>query len=231
MAELWAVLVPLLITDVLNPVLFAFLVYAAGSRQPVANSAALLAGHTLAYFGAGLVLALGFDSIADRLENPRNIDYVIGLVVGCLLLLVALRSRNQAPRRPVEAGARLTPAKALGIGAIVNFVGIPFALPYFAAVDQILKADLDATGALAVLAGYNLLYALPFVIVPVAIAVYGEKSGPLLQRVNDALEKISGYLMPVLLAAVRMALLIDDLRRDLGVEQLVVALMRDQGRQ
>ena len=209
MAELWAVLVPLLITDVLNPVLFAFLVYAAGSRKPVANSAALLAGHTLAYFSAGFFLALGFESLADRLENPRDVDYVIGLIVGFLLLMVALRSRNQSTRKPVEGSAELTPLKALGIGAIVNFVGIPFALPYFAAVDQILKADLDATGAIAVLVGYNLLYALPFAIVPVATAVYREKSGPLLQRVNEAMEKISGYLMPVLLAAVGIALVID----------------------
>jgi len=36
----------------------------------------------------------------------------------------------------------LTPVKAFGLGAVINFVGIPFALPYFAALNQILKADL-----------------------------------------------------------------------------------------
>ena len=209
MAELWAVLVAILVTDVLNPVLFAFLVFAAGSEKPVVNSSAVLFGHTLAYFFAGLILALGFDRIADRLSNPHQVDYVIGLIVGLLLLWVALRSRSQDAKQPAEADADLTPVKATGIGAVINFVGIPFALPYFAAIDQILKADLTATGAMVTLLGYNLLYALPFAIVPVITAVYRERSRPLLQRINAFLQRISNYLMPVLLAAVGMALLID----------------------
>jgi len=42
MAELWASLLPILLADVLNPVLFAFMVYAAGTQQP-------LAAYNLAY--------------------------------------------------------------------------------------------------------------------------------------------------------------------------------------
>ena len=61
--ELWAVLLPILLTDVVNPVLFAFMVFAAGSVRPVTNSASMLLGHTLAYFGAGIVLALLVDAV------------------------------------------------------------------------------------------------------------------------------------------------------------------------
>ena len=50
MTELLAVIAPFLLIDALNPVLFAMLIYAAGSARPIANSSAMLLGHTLAYF-------------------------------------------------------------------------------------------------------------------------------------------------------------------------------------
>ena len=209
MFEVWPVLIPILLTDVVNPVLFAFLVYAAGTNRPVVNSSSMLLGHALAYFGAGLVIGLGYDSIVERLANPRDVDYIIGFVVGILLLWVAVRSRKQADGQKAEYSGELTPLSALGTGAIVNFVGIPFALPYFAALDQMLKADLTSMQVLVTLIAYNLLYALPFAIVPVMSALYGEQSRELLQRINASLDRVSRYLMPVLLAAVGVALIAD----------------------
>ena len=164
MTEIWTVLVPILIADLINPVLFAAMVYAAGTKYAVANSSAILLGHTFAYFIAGLILALGLEQISDRLANPQFIDYIIGLLIGILLIGVAFRAPKKATRRRTDDGGELTPVKALGLGAIVNFLGIPFALPYFAALDQILKADLSANHTLIVLVAYNLIYALPFMI-------------------------------------------------------------------
>jgi len=71
MFELWMTLIPILIADVVNPVLFAFLVYAAGTNRPVVNSCAVLLGHTLAYFGAGVVIAIGIEQISEHLSNPQ----------------------------------------------------------------------------------------------------------------------------------------------------------------
>ena len=209
MTEIWAVLVPILLADIVNPVLFAFLVYAAGTGRPVLNSSLVLLGHTVAYFSAGLVLALGYDSIVERLMNPRHMDFVIGFVIGVLLLWVAVRSRSQPGAKETQYSGELTPASAFGTGAVVNFVGMPFALPYFAALDQVLKSDLTAMQALGMLVVYNLLYALPFAIVPVLTSIYGEKSRQLLQRINAVLERASAWLMPVLLAGVGVALIAD----------------------
>lgn len=211
MIEIWAVLTPILLTDVVNPVLFAFLVYAAGTSRPVVNSSFVLLGHTLAYIVAGIILALGFERITHRLANPHTIDYIIGLIVGVLLLWVALRSRKQKERQQSEYSGELTLVSALGTGAIVNFVGIPFALPYFAALDQILKADFTATQAVIMLVAYNLLYALPFTIVPVLSAIYGDHSRSLLQRINASFDRVSQYLMPLLLLAVGTALVADSI--------------------
>ena len=212
MNEIWAVLIPILIADVVNPVLFASMVYAAGTKRPIMNSGSILLGHTLAYFCAGLVLALGLDQITDRLLNPQQVDYFIGLLIGILLLGVAFRPRKESKKSTTVGSGDLTPLKALGLGAVVNFVGIPFALPYFAALDQILKADLAATESVIVLIGYNLLYPLPFIFVPALVSVFGERSGPLLQRINDLLNRVSSFLMPVLLFLAGIALVIDAIR-------------------
>ena len=50
MTELLPRLIPILVIDVLNPVLFALMVVAVGTNRPIANSTAFLAGHYLAVF-------------------------------------------------------------------------------------------------------------------------------------------------------------------------------------
>lgn len=209
MNEIWMALTPILLADMVNPVLFAFMVYAVSTQRPIINSTAILLGHTLAYFCAGLVIALGFERISVRLENPHNVDFIISLLIGILLLWVAFSSTKKTEKRNKEDSGELSPFKALGLGAVVNFVGIPFALPYFAALDQILKADLAMPESLLILVSYNLLYALPFVIVPILVIAIGERSKPLLQRINDLLERFNRFLMPVLLFLVGVFLISD----------------------
>jgi cytochrome c biogenesis protein CcdA len=209
MIETFGILVPFLIADVLNPVLFAFMVYAAGTRRPVVTSAAMLLGHTAAYFGAGIVIALGLEKITHYLANPSSIDYLIALIVGLLLLWLALpKAKKPETKRPEESGS-MTPLSAFGLGAVINFIGIPFALPYFAAIDQILKANLATGDTLVLLVAYNLVYALPFLVVPVLVASLGERSRPVLQRIKGTLDRASAFLMPVLLGLAGLALVAD----------------------
>jgi len=209
MLEIWSSLVPILLADVLNPVLFAFMVYAAGSDRPVLNSSMMLAGHTTAYFAAGIVISLGMESIAERLSNPKQIDFVIELIVGVILLWVAWKSRGTESKDPEESAPSMTAASAFGLGIVINFVGIPFAVPYFAALSQILKLDASVVEAIALLVAYNLLYVLPFTIVPLLIALMGDRAKPVLQRINDVLNKASAFLMPIILGLVALALLAD----------------------
>ena len=94
MNELFAVIAPLLLVDVLNPVFFAVLIFAAGGSRPVANSSALLLGHTMAYFVVGIGASYAVDAIADRLANPRPMDFGIQLLVGLACLYSVLPSRE-----------------------------------------------------------------------------------------------------------------------------------------
>jgi len=210
MQDLLTVLIPVLLADVVNPVLFAFMVYAVGTERPLLNANAVLLGHTAAYLAFGIGLAFAYDAISERLGNPEPMDFVISLVIGLVLLWFAWKTaRGSATGGATPEVARLTPLKAFVTGAIVNAIGIPFALPYFAAIDQVLKADLSITQSVMVLAGYNLAYALPFLIVPGLVLVLGDAGRPILIRINEKLDRISAYLMPILLGLVGGALVAD----------------------
>ena len=58
---------------------------------------------------------------------------------------------------------------------------------------------------------YNLVYALPFLVVPILVATLGERSRPVLQRINGTLDRASAFLMPVLLGVAGLALVADAL--------------------
>lgn len=202
-------LLPILLVDIVNPVLFAFLVYAAGTDRGVRTSSAMLLGHTAAYLAAGVVLALFMDRIADYFAEPQWIDFAIQLVLAAVLLWVAFKSRNDSGKRPRENEPRLNTASAFGFGAVVNFIGIPFAVPYFAAIDQVLKADLDDVQAFGMLLAYNLAYAVPFALVPILTAVLGSRAAPLLSDISGWLDKVSAALMPWILGLLGLVLLAD----------------------
>ena len=209
MIELLSRLFPFLIVDVLNPVLFAIMVFAAASSRPVLNSTLTLAGHTLAYFAGGIIIALGLDRISERLENPTAIDFWIGGIIGAVLVWAFFQMRGAPAEASDEPEANLTPLGCIGLGATVNFLGLPFALPYFGAIDQVLKANLSTVEALTVLVSYNVIYAFPFTIVPVAVLVAGDKAKPLLERINQFLVRTSELVLPWMLLALGLWLLID----------------------
>jgi len=205
----WGILLPILLSDVLNPVLFTFMVYAAGSKRPVAASSAMLLGHTVAYIISGVVLVYGIEQLSTRLANPRTIDFVIEFVVALALLWLVLRTRKDKGKRPDEQTPELTVPKAFIFGALVNLIGIPFAIPYFAAIDQLLKSGLDTSGMITALVLYNLAYALPFLLIPLLTAIMGDRSKPILAKVNGLMEKASDIIMPLLIFVIGLALLLD----------------------
>jgi cytochrome c biogenesis protein CcdA len=205
----WGILLPILLSDVLNPVLFTFMVYAAGSKRPVFVSSAMLLGHTAAYMTCGVILAYSIEKLSTRLANPQTIDFVIEFVIACGLLWLVLRSRKDKGKRPDESTPEFTLWKAFAFGAVINLIGIPFALPYFAAIDQLLKSDLDTMGVVTGLALYNAAYALPFLLIPLLTAIMGDRSKPILARVNGFMEKAGDIIMPLLLLAIGLALLLD----------------------
>ena len=109
MTELLATITSLLLIDALNPVLFALLIVAAAGSRPVANSSAMLLGHTLAYFVVGLLASTGIERLSERLDNPQPVDFFIEFILGIAFLYAALASRkggaseNPQSRRTIDS--------------------------------------------------------------------------------------------------------------------------------
>ena len=103
MFDLLPALMPILLIDIVNPMLFALLVFAAGSGKPVANSVAMLAGHTVAYFLAGIIVSFGIEQISARLAEPHRIDFILSGIVGLGLVLAVGAHALPQERDRVEA--------------------------------------------------------------------------------------------------------------------------------
>ncbi len=216
MITLIGYLIPIVIADVVNPVLLAAVVYALASRRPYTTSMSVLAGWFSVYLLAGVILAESVDWIAARLASPGPIEFSVQLVVGVLLLLVGFQAvRASAPPKRSARKTEFNESKSLGVrsafflGASINVISLPFAVPYFAAVNQIVKADPEYVTGLFVLILYNILYILPFLGVIAVQAIFREQSRPMLERLSAWMDRIGNVILPGLLLLLGGALLID----------------------
>lgn len=216
--NLWSVGLPILVVDVLNPVLLAAVLFALTTARPYASSLAVIIGHTAAYFTAGLLVIFGLAEILNRfldpvlerlLNNPQPMDFVISLAVGLALIVIALRWRMDPPEpseKPPEPASQGL-LSSFFLGAIINFVGLPFAVPYLAFLSQLLK--LEPAQTIFPLAIYNLLYAAPFLAFPLVLRLVGPSAMSVLQRINAFVESKSAYIMPLLLLGLGLGLVAD----------------------
>ncbi len=217
MLDKWHVVLPILAADVVNPVLLAAVVSGAASRRPSATSLAVILGHAVAYLLVGVAIVYGLAELAagwfapliERFNSPRDIDYAVSFVLGLILTGVALRWRVSPP----EASGRTAPPFRPGVGtafvfgAVINFIGAPFALPYFVFLSQLDRLVPEQT--LTALVAYNLAYALPFLAVPLSLAVARRKVLPVLDKAVSTAERLSRFVPPVLLGVVGVGLLVD----------------------
>jgi len=213
MLNLIFISLPILITDVINPVLLAAVIFSLGSKRPFLNSWAILFGWLSIYFGSGILLAMGLEAILVFLQNPRPIDFYIQLAVAGLLLWfgVKLVQKNNPRNKAPDYGdaSELGIGSSFMIGATINVIGLPFAVPYFAVLDQIVKSDLTWIPALLVLLVYNLLYILPFSLLMLIRVIYREESDAIFSKINEKMESIGNVLMPLIIFAIAAILIVD----------------------
>ncbi len=212
MFNLFRIILPILLTYVINPVLLAAVIFSLGSRKPLLNSFFILSGWFILYLVAGIAIVLGLDAVIYLLANPRPVDFIIEIIIGvllCWLGLIMFFGKKKKKEPEYDDAASLKPSSAFWIGASINLIGLPFAIPYFAVIDQILKADLNWTTALSILFIYNLLYIIPFAALLLIRILFKEKSGEIFSKINSVMEQIANILIPFILIALGAALIAD----------------------
>ena len=144
--------------------------------------------------------------------------HVIILIVGVLLLWAGFEAvRSSAPPKRAARKTEFNESSGLRVGAAfilgasINIIGLPFAIPYFAAVNQIVKADPEYVTGLFVLILYNFFYILPFLAVIAVQAIFREQSRPMLEWLSTWMDRIGIVLLPGLLLLLGGVLFIDAL--------------------
>lgn len=166
-----------------------------GGSKPYLAAVGFLIGIFLSYFVAGVVIALGAGDLIQRVsaalvhwfKHPNAIDYILSIVIGSALITVGYRwavaRQARAERKQPTDG--MSPLKAFAVGGGATIAGLWGALPYFAGIDQILKADVSDGDAVIALAFYNVVFiSLPAGLVLIR-ALVGSRANTLFEIVNQ----------------------------------------------
>ena len=216
------ILIPILIADILNPVLLAGTIFSLGSRHPFLNSVLVLGSFLLTYFLSGILIAVGLEMFEDAFHIPPGFDYAIEMLVATLLFYIAWDTYKVGDRHPEEQlkkDVNLGVIGSIALGVQINLVGLPFAVPYLAAIDQILKAEASVTLTLTVLLLYNIAYILPYsLLIPLRV-IYKKESDAVFQSINNWMHHITTKYLPILFLILGLLLVEDAVSYFIGYRE------------
>ena len=190
MLELLTVLTPIALIDStsVTPLRLVPLATILAGKRPFGTAFAFLAGLFISYLIMALLFLFGLNSVLTRLnawfsyrwDNPEPADFGIQILVGLVMLFFGLRiaekRKSRSSGRELQSG--VSPVSAFGFGFLMNVVGFPGALPYFAAADRIAQADPPVSEAVLAVVFYVTIFVLP-------LTVSTEISHPLILRVRS----------------------------------------------
>ena len=187
MTTLLALLTPIALINSVStlPPSAAGVVASLGSRQPYLTASAFIVGKFLPLFTFGLLLAIGLDTVFDQLKvraqgiwrDPSVLFVSLQLVIGTAMLVLAYHLSRDGQHRPDrKSTAGMTPIGAFSVAAGATLIGLPGALFYFAAIDQILRAELTAWQIVKAILFYNMIYLFPLVLIVLSRRLFGTRA-------------------------------------------------------
>ena len=224
MSALLPSLIAIAALDSLNPSAIALQVYLLGTTKPIPRSLAFVIGIFLAYWTSGLLAVLGLNQFIQTVIANSGFSlstpllYTIQLLIGIILLVVGIMLRIPAQTEPVKTPTKLTLARTFLLGMSVTVLELPTALPYFAAIEQIARADLDLLSIASILALYNLIFVLPPIALVVLYLLFHRQSFvlSLLQRINRSIAIYSPHILRFVLLGLGIFLIADCLSHSLA---------------
>ena len=164
-------------------------------RTPVAGSFSFISGGFIVYFIFGLFILLGLDTLIDKYaekfilymkSEPDCVELVIQILIGFIMIYFAWQLSRKAPQsnKIKSYDSDITPMQAFFLSASINIIGMWGALPYFAAMTQILKTDLETATMIWILIYYNLVFALPLIGFILLRMLMGDKASVILSKVT-----------------------------------------------
>ena len=211
MAKLVVAVTLIALPDSLNPSLVLTELFLAGGRNPRRATAVFTVTATATTFFGGLAIALGVRDVVLAALSKPSADVKDGITVAAGAVLVGGGAllwihRERAATRVDASRASDGPAALLGIG--IAGVELLTAFPYFAAIALIVGSDVSDGKKLALLLLYNVLYALPLIVIAVVCAVAGSRARRLLAPVTEWLMRRWPALVAPVSVAIGIALVV-----------------------
>ena len=227
MNALLAILTPIALINSVSilPGGIAGVVAALGTRKPILTASAFIAGKFVPHFTFGLLLTFGLDAAFDRLgvwtrdvwQDPATPVVVLQLIIGAVMVVFGYRlSRVSQHRSDGASSTPMTPVGAFSVAAGLTIVGLPGALLYLAAIDQILRSDLMALGLVKAVLYYNVIYLLPLMLIVLSRGMLGTRVDQILRAVARFLQRWGKQLMFFGLLGVGVVLAADAITWFLG---------------
>jgi uncharacterized membrane protein YphA (DoxX/SURF4 family) len=152
MIALLAILAPISLLDSTSmvPISIVPITTILAGRRALRGAIAFIAGIFVTYAAVGALAVMGLDAVFTRLnaeftrfwKHPDTLDFALQIVIGAVLLIIGQRMANARRNKEREAPPDVTPWQAFTFASGLVIVGLPGAIPHFAAVDQMLQADL-----------------------------------------------------------------------------------------
>ncbi len=225
MIALLLVLTPIGLFDGLSPVTFGFLFAVQSGTRPLRNAALFTFGRFVSYFAAGIVILFGLQAIFIEINEyavrfwpkPDTPDMIFQILIGAVLGFLGVRMLT-GPNKPAqpEISGTLGPRRAITLGAISTVVALPFSIMYFAAIDQILKADLSTVPNVIALLFFNVVFVLPLIAFLAMTSWFGERGMATLSAVRQKVERWSPVAFGTLFAGGGVFLVVDGISWFLG---------------
>ncbi len=200
-------------------------------RRPVLGSVAFLTGIFATYLILGILIALGLGSMFDQInvyllqiwEHPDTIDLILQIIIGVILLVFGFRRpRARDSRGDSGISESITPPKAFIIAAGLVIIGMPGAIPYLAAIDMLLRADLSGFELVLVLLYYNFLFILPLAVLVFIRVVFPNQSERIFDFIKDLIAKWGRRVIVTLLVILGLVMVVDGIGWFLGIPLIPV---------
>ena len=227
MTELLTILTPIGLLDSTSivPLCIVLLVVLLAGPNPIGRSCSLIFGVFVVNFVCGLLILLGLRTLIDRIEayterlwvNPNIEELILQIVIGIALCALAWRiTKNRKKRADKPAPTSMTGIQAFLSGAVLTIVGLPGAVPYLAAIDLTLRAELNATQEIIALVYYNVVFVLPLAAIVVLRLALGERSQAPLDKVKAFFNRWGQRVIVLLLVVLGVVLTLDGIGWLLG---------------
>ena len=221
MQELLLIITPIALVDStsITPLGLVPLMSILAGPRPYPTALAFLLGLFVSYMIMGLAFLFGLGRLFEQLNawvghrwhHPQPVDFGVELVLGLILVIFGLRimdtrgAKVANRHKPPQA----TLAAAFGLGFMMNVVGFPGALPFFAAADQIFKADPPAAATFLIMTCYALIFVTPLGILVLIRALAGARGDTLMDQTKIFFDRWGRRVLFLLLLGGGVLMIID----------------------